>query len=114
MRPIFESGLASRLESAGRAVLATAMRSRRLRGKVPQHSELSWQTRAPPSPQQASSWSSKVDWDLYERINPRANPDELSRYKGVGASVKASRSFDVSLQGIQDRLKSLAVDRANT
>jgi hypothetical protein len=66
----------------------------------------------PRNPQNAN-WSSKVDWDVYERVNPRASPDELRKFRALNAEVQRSRSHDISVQGIADRLKSLAVDRAN-
>ena len=57
---------------------------------------------------QNTTWTSKVDWDVYERINPRANPNELAKFRALNAEVRASRAYDISVQGIQERLRSKA------
>ena len=63
----------------------------------------------------AAGWVSLVDWELYERINPRAKDHSLSKYKGMQEEIRQARTHDANIESVRERIaaRSAANDRIN-
>ena len=49
------------------------------------------------------SWTSKVDWESYDRIYPRARPAALSDYPELADEVRAARTNDATFDNARQR-----------
>ena len=69
--------------------------------------------RRPRNPQSASSWTSKVDWDLYTRLNPRAVESGMKLHRELEEAVRGARAHDTAVLQVEQKMVGNAKDLAN-
>jgi hypothetical protein len=69
--------------------------------------------RRPRNANQQQSWSTKVDWDTYERLNPRAKESSMRQHRDIEEDLRKGRAHDMAILTVQDKMKSAASDQIN-
>lgn len=60
-----------------------------------------------------NNWKSKVNWDDYERLNPRARGSNLLKYQNINNEVETGRTQDAALEAARQKVAGQGRDRLN-
>ena len=66
--------------------------------------------RRPRNHQAAQGWSSKVYWDLYIRLNPRAEDSGMKMHRELEEEIRKGRAHDVAVKQFEEKMQGSAKD----